>query len=263
MEENYMGRRVRTRAGAAVMACDGLTGRPVEAGTVSVCGLEEGRVEKKAGGILVLLDTPVHPFTIRMESPIYDGEELEIRPEGAACIMKKIYLNPGPAYPLRPGTLCLSGRAEPGSMVYASVDGKDRKIRLLKDRGNRDGEGLWLYSGTGEELSGRLLCLISADTGEKEWVRLGERFEEPSGYRLRTALQNTYKKTGTKVLLVYGGRADSRGFYRILLPESEGTVYAWSCGAGGTLLERQNETGDGALKMDFWQPGQDENQEGK
>ena len=263
MAENYMGRRVCTRAGLAVMACDGLTGRPAEAGVLRICGLEGIRVEKKAGGILVLLDTPVHPFKIRLESPIYDGEELEIRPEGTACIMKKVYLNPGPAYLPGPGVLCLSGRAEPGEMVYASVDGKDKKIRLLKDSGKKGGEGLWLYSSTGEELSGRLICLISGDSGKKEWVRLGDQLEEPSGYRTRTALQNDYKKTGTKVVLVYGGRADPRGFYRILLPESEGTVYAWSRGVDGAFQERKQETGRGVLKLDFWQSGQDEDQEGK
>lgn len=232
------GEQVGLQAGLALMVYDGLTGRPAESGILTIRGEQTLQVQKKPGGILVFLNLPGEPFRFRLESPVYEPAGFEIQPQEGICIVKKYYLNPGPAYPLRPGVMRFSGTAEPGTMVYAAADGQNRRLRLLKD-GQPGDETLWIYSMGGEDFSGRFLCLLSPE-GE-EWIRLGEALSEMSGYSLKKPLFGFHKKAITKVLPIYSGRADAKGCYQVLLPEENGRILTWNQGRDGTWKKQETE----------------------
>ncbi len=230
--------QVKLQAGLALMLYDGLTGKPVESGLLTVKGGQALQVQKKPGGILVFINTPKEPFCFRLESPVYESEDFEICPKESICIVKKYYLNPGSAYLLRPGVMRFLGRAEPGTMVYAAADGRNQRLRLLKD-GKPGDETLWIYSMGGEDFSGRLLCLRSKE-GE-EWVRLGEALSEPFGYRLKKPLSGFYKKAAARVLVIYSGRTDEDGYCRVLLPEETGPILVWNQGRDGNWKKQETE----------------------
>lgn len=230
--------QVRLRAGLVLMIYDGLTGKPVESGSLIVKGDQPFSVQKKSGGILVFLNLPRGPFGFCLESPIYEPVRFEIQPESGRCVVKKYYLNPGLFYPVKSGIMEFFGTAEPGTMVYAAAEGGRRRLRLLKDSQAGD-EILWIYSSGGEDLSGRLVCLCSPE-GE-EWVRLGEGLLEASGYRLKTPLSKNHKKASARIFLIYSGRSGENGHYRVLLPEEEGHILAWNQGLNGDWKRQETE----------------------
>lgn len=247
MAENSWKSSFELQAGLALMLFDDFTDRPVSMDLFRIISSYPLKLERKQGGILVLMNTPEEEYKITIESPIYETRTLSIRP-GSGCQKMKLRMIPSRGYPLEWGTLRVTGYAEPGSAVYLACDTGERFLHLIKDYRSNDG-WIWLYCRSQADLEGKQICLISED--EEERCYLEEASEDGESYRLRRPLHSGFSKIGTRVFPVQQGQADKNGWYQILVKEPVKRLIGWNRRQDGKEVRREYIAGQQEARIEI------------
>lgn len=205
------------KAGLAVVLYDDFTSSPIRNSSVRVTSAQGIKPVRKDEGYYVFLNCIDYEIDICVESPFYWPKHIhvDLRP-CEKCLVIKVWLLPGPAYPMPPGTTFLEGRAKPNCLIQAACGSPDGALKLLYDYDG--GEIISLYQSQHVDLEGRTLYLQDKTKTASAYITVTACINEPEGlYRLHTPLKIPFLKVGTDLYPVYSGVSDQDGFYRILM----------------------------------------------
>ena len=113
---NGRGEHVRHRVSLVLELWDDFTDRPISDPSIVITASGLIRPLRKEDGFYVFVNCPM-PVHVEIRSERYETEEFDVgMQDGKAVILKK-RLRPGKNYPLPAGTTCVTGCAEPGTVM--------------------------------------------------------------------------------------------------------------------------------------------------
>lgn len=212
---NYLTMTLKKELSLVVLAIDDFTDRVITGSGIRMVTEEGGkRSIRKADGYHVFCDLPAQEITICVEGPMYQKQQIRVKPDGGKQIVR-VRMIPGPAYPIPGGTTCVRGKAEPGTELRFYFPDPKKSCKLLRDydpEKHKDRMGLFRPSGIFPE--GKRMC-ICARKGKAEFFRVLDREEEECV--LEHPLSQAYRKIGTSVYPVYETKAGEDGRFYLYL----------------------------------------------
>lgn len=206
--------RIQIHVQAVIRLYDSFTQMPVNGSQVRLILPEGAEALRKEEGCFVLLRCPSDCFTVRIMSPYYQEEELEIcLPQEGGLFIKNCFLSRNQAMPMPEGTTYVEGCGEPGDAVAVFLKDKSTSMRLLEDYGKGSGRKIRIYHPPEQMLEGCPMYIQGKDgTGERFQI---EKKTAEGEYLLEKELAKTYKKVGSSVYLLRETRCGADGRYSI------------------------------------------------
>ena len=129
---NGRGEHVRHRVSLVLELWDDFTDRPISDPSIVITASGLIRPLRKEDGFYVFVNCPM-PVHVEIRSERYETEEFDAgMQDGKAVILKK-RLRPGKNYPLPAGTTCVTGCAEPGTVIEVAAEESSGLWRLFSD----------------------------------------------------------------------------------------------------------------------------------
>jgi len=226
--------RVAIHAALAVLLLDDFTGKPVEAGKVSVSIPGQPPPVIKGDGYWIFVNLTESFLTLLCDSDIYRHWEGQV--ELGKQTMEEAFvvrLQPGSSYPFPSDVTCVAGQTEAGRQLFF-WEAEGKKYRLLSDyrsSGNQEGHWIDLYQMREREAVGKFFSICERDGKGKEYFRLTG--IEGGHCCMDRVLERDYSKIGTVVVPVYEICADQEGKFFFPLKRRCGSESELICQAEG------------------------------
>ena len=209
-------RRMVMRLSLTVQLTDDLTGLPVTGSNARVWIEGQKPPIKKDGGRNVFVDIPPGEYVLSAEGGIYEHTSVNCTITEDKAENITLRLLPNRLYPVPSDAVCIEGRAEPDQLIRIYAEDRSGAYKLLADA-EKGAEVIGIYHGTGINIVGKLLKIISSGDKE-EYVRIvSAGNEERSEYLLGEKLGAGYPKIGTVIVPVSECMTDSSGNFFLLL----------------------------------------------
>ena len=204
----------------SVQLTDDLTGQPIRGSNARVW--IDGRKPpiKKDGGRYIFTDLEPGEYILKAEGGTYTYTETVCTVSESGMKSVTIRLIPNRSYPLPSDAVHIEGKAEPGAVIRMYSDDKHSAFKLLYDA-EKGSDIIGIYHGSGVNLLGKLLKIMSPD-GTGEYIKIAA-FEnkEKSEYKLSKELDNGYMKLGTVIIPASECVADSKGRFLLLIKNTQ------------------------------------------
>lgn len=160
---NGRGEHVRHRVSLVLELWDDFTDRPISDPSVVITASGLIRPLRKEEGFYVFVNCPM-PVHVEIRSERYETEEFDAgMQDGKAVILKK-RLRPGKNYPLPDGTTCVTGCAEPGTVIEVAAEESSGLWRLFSDyHSEKLPESMELFNPYEKQLEGRRFFILDKD----------------------------------------------------------------------------------------------------
>ena len=214
---NGRGEHVRHRVSLVLELWDDFTDRPISDPSVVITASGLIRPLRKEDGFYVFVNCPM-PVHVEIRSERYETEEFDAgMKDGKAVILKK-RLRPGKNYPLPAGTTCVTGCAEPGTVIEVAAEESSGLWRLFSDyHSEKFPESMELFNPYEKQLEGRRFFILDKDEKNGEFFEVKQQEGRSGKIVLEKALKHSYKKAGTKIYECSMARADRNGNFTIPL----------------------------------------------
>lgn len=195
-----------------VLLIDDFTGRPVTDRRVKAVIPGQKPPVVKSDGYCVFVNLTEPEVTLCCESRAYLGwsGKVALTGKGAQDVFL-IRLLPGAGYHAPGGTVCVSGRTQPGRRILFWENGA-KGYRLLCHYGGTEGTNpclIDIYHTDGREIRGKGFIIFGNDRKKKEYFKIVD--TEGKHYRMDRGLSREYPRTGTVILPVWEAYADETG----------------------------------------------------
>ena len=209
-------RRLIMRLSLSVQLIDDLTGLPVRGSSARVWIDGHKPPIKKEDGRNIFTDLPSDEYVLKAEGGIYARSETVCKVSDDRMENVTIRLLPNRLYPLPSDSIRVEGRAEPGAVIRVCSADKTSAFKLLSDV-KKGADVIGIYNGSGVNLAGKLLRIMSSESTGEFFRIAGTGSGEKSEYLLDHALSFDYPKLGTAIVPASECVADVTGSFLLFL----------------------------------------------
>ncbi len=220
---NGRGEHVRHRVSLVLELWDDFTDRPISDPSIVITASGLIRPLRKEDGFYVFVNCPM-PVHVEIRSERYETEKFDAgMQDGKAVILKKD-CGREKNYPLPAGTTCVTGCAEPGTVIEVAAGGEQRPVAaFFRLPFRKSFLKVWSFlTRTKKQLEGRRFFILDKDEKNGEFFEVKQQESRSGKIVLEKALKHSYKKAGTKIYECSMARADRDGTYDSVKDQSKG-----------------------------------------
>ena len=204
----------------SVQLTDDLTGRPIKGSNARVWIEGQKPPIKKESGRYIFTDLLPGEYVLKAEGGVYTYAETKCTVSENEMESITIRLIPNRSYRLPSDAVHIEGKAAPGAVIRMYSTDKLSAYKLLYDV-KKGSEVIGIYHGSGVNIEGKLLKIISSDkTGEYIKISAYEN-QDKSEYRLCEKLEADRTKLGTVIVPASECIADDKGSFLLLIKNSK------------------------------------------